>query len=368
MNQTYYVSKSISPKGDANVYPTVTEALSAVERDDRSGGHYALLNEDCADSGTASRSTAQQDGSRPVTIRIAPGIYREKVEIRRSNLTLIGEGTSPNDVVLSYDDFAFDRMPDETKRGTFRSYSVFIDASNVRVQNLTIENSSGDERTRGQAIALYAEGDLLSFEKVRLLGRQDTLFTGPLPPKEIQPGGFIGPKQFAPRINGRQYFKDCYICGNIDFIFGSATAVFHDCEIESLSHSDRPDDIQGYVCAPSTPEGQTYGYLFLGCRFVSKECAPGTCYLARPWREYAKAVFVNCAIGPHIHPDGFHDWNKPAFHTQGLFASYESHALGFVPKMQAISSGDLFEPQAGFAVKLTKAQADFYTNLREIFS
>jgi pectinesterase len=325
------------------------------------------LTGDCADSGTASRSTARQDGNCPVTIRIAPGFYHEKIEIRRSNLTLIGEGASPSDVVLSYDDFAFDRMPDGTKRGTFRSYSMFIDASDVRVQNLTIENCSGDERSHGQAIALYSEGDRLSFEKVRLLGRQDTLFTGPLPPKEIQPGGFIGPKQFAPRINGRQYFKDCYICGNIDFIFGSATAVFQNCEIESLSHSDKPDDTQGYVCAPSTPEGQTYGYLFLGCRFVSKECAPGTCYLARPWREYAKAVFVNCEIGPHIHPDGFHDWNKPAFHTQGLFASYDSHTLDFVPKVLAHSSGNFFEPQAGFAVTLTKEQADFYTNLKEIF-
>lgn len=341
MNKTYYVSRTAPPGGDANVFHTVTEALSAVKKDDR---------------------------SRAVTIRIAPGIYHEKIEIRRGNLTLIGEGTSPSDVVLSYDDFAFAAMPDGSKCGTFRSYSVFLDASDVKVQNLTIENCSGDERTHGQAIALYAEGDRLFFENVRLLGRQDTLFTGPLPPKEIQPGGFIGPKQFAPRVNGRQYYKDCYICGNIDFIFGSATAVFHGCEIESLSHSDRADDIQGYVCAPSTPEGQSYGYLFLDCRFVSKECAPGTCYLARPWRESAKAVFADCTIGPHIHPDGFHDWNKPAFHTHGLFASCDSHSLDFVPNVQASSLGDLFEPQAGFAVTLTKEQADFYTNLKEIFS
>jgi pectinesterase len=332
MVQTLYVNKNAHGE---NVFGAVTEALVA----------------------------AGETGDTPVEIRIAPGIYHEKIEIRRGNLALIGEGHAPSDVVLSYDDFAFDEMPDGSRRGTFRSYSVFLDASDVRVSNLSIENVSGDERTHGQAIALYAEGDRLYFENVRLLSRQDTLFTGPLPPKEIQPGGFVGPKQFAPRINGRQYYKDCYICGNVDFIFGSATAVFENCELESLSRSGAPGDIQGYVCAPSTPEGQDYGYLFRNCRFTSKDCAPGSCYLMRPWREFAKAVFAHCKIGPHIHPDGFHDWNKPTSHKTALFASYENRAVD--------SFGNDFEsfhPKADFSTELTDAQADFYMNVKEIFS
>lgn len=93
-------------------------------------------------------------------------------------------------------------MADIGKLGTFRSYSVFIDTHDVTLQNLTIENASGNSLTHGQAIALYADGDRLVIDSCRLIGHQDTLFTGPLPPKEIEPDGFIGPKQFAPRING----------------------------------------------------------------------------------------------------------------------------------------------------------------------
>ena len=170
----------------------------------------------------------------PVIIEIAPGIYHEKLTINKPYITLRGMGESSAHTVISYDDYALDLMEDGSKRGTFRTYTLFIDTHDVTLQHLTIENVSGDSATHGQAIALYADGDRLMIDSCRLLGHQDTLFTGPLPEKERQPGGFIGPKQFAPRINGRQYYKNCYICGDIDFIFGSATAYFEHCTLESL--------------------------------------------------------------------------------------------------------------------------------------
>jgi len=255
-----------------------------------------------------------------VQINLAPGTYHEKVTISRSNIIINGTGINPSDTVIEFDDFAFDTMPDGSKRGTFRSYTLFIDANDVTLKNLTVSNSSGSEFTAGQAIALYSDGDRLTFDNCRFTSRQDTIFTGPLPPKELQPGGFIGPKQYAPRINGHQYFHNCYICGNIDFIFGSATAYFDGCTIESLSHGE--EAVQGYVTAPSTPVGQDYGYVFSNCNFISTQCPPHSCYLARPWREYAQAVFIDCKIGPHIHPDGFHDWNKPAARDNAFFAAY----------------------------------------------
>lgn len=317
MSKIIYVSKT---RSGANVFQSITAALSSLD----------------------------DSSQEPVTIEIAPGIYHEKIEIRRDNLTIVGTGTSPEEVVLTYDDFAFDDMPDGSKRGTFRSYSVFLDASNVTMKNLSIENASGDENTHGQAIALYAEGDHLYFENLRLIGRQDTLFTGPLPPKELQPNGFIGPKQFSPRINGRQYYKDCYICGNIDFIFGSATAYFEHCRIESLSHKSEPHAIQGYVSAPSTPEGQEYGYVFYNCSFLSKECAASTCYLARPWRDFAKAVFIQCEVGPHIHPEGFHDWNKPNAREHAFFAAYGNYRPSGTS-----SEPEMFSPKAPFSKELS---------------
>lgn len=291
-----------------------------------------------------------KDSNEPITLRIHPGIYKEKITICRNHLTLLGTGASPEETILTFDDYAFAQMEDGSNRGTFRSYSVFVDASDVTIQNLTIENSSGDENLVGQAIALYVDGDRFQCLNCRLLSRQDTLFTGPLPPKELQPGGFIGPKQFAPRINGRHYYKDCTICGNIDFIFGSATAYFDHCHLISLMHRE-DQSIQGYVTAPSTPEGQEYGYVFYDCSFTSSECPQESVYLARPWRDYGQSVFLHCVVGPHIHPDLFHDWGKSAAREHCFFSAYRL----------TNKEGSNILPKASFSRMLTKDIIDHYS-------
>lgn len=300
----------------------------------------------------------------PVIIEIAPGIYHEKLTINKPYITLRGMGESSAHTVISYDDYALDLMEDGSKRGTFRTYTLFIDTHDVTLQHLTIENASGNSATHGQSIALYADGDRLMIDSCRLLGHQDTLFTGPLPEKERQPGGFIGPKQFAPRINGRQYYKNCYICGDIDFIFGSATAYFEHCTIESLlrtktsAQSDALSDtsafplIQGYVTAASTPKGQAYGYVFSDCRFTSKDCPAGSVYLGRPWRDYAKTILISCELGAHIHPAGFHDWNRENTHDTVYYAEYAS--------FPATSDYRPLSDRADFVQNLNEQQAGYF--------
>lgn len=300
----------------------------------------------------------------PVIIEIAPGIYHEKLTINKPYITLRGMGESSAHTVISYDDYALDLMEDGSKRGTFRTYTLFIDTHDITLQHLTIENASGDSATHGQAIALYADGDRLMIDSCRLLGHQDTLFTGPLPEKERQPGGFIGPKQFAPRINGRQYYKNCYICGDIDFIFGSATAYFEHCTLESLlrtktsAQSDALSDtsafplIQGYVTAASTPKGQAYGYVFSDCRFISKDCPAGSVYLGRPWRDYAKTILISCELGAHIHPAGFHDWNRENTHDTVYYAEYAS--------FPATSDYRPLSDRADFVQNLNEQQAGYF--------
>lgn len=266
------------------------------------------------------------DHTSPVTIRIAPGFYHEKLTLEKPNVTLLGLGASPADTVLSFDDCANDVLPDGSKRGTFRSYTLFVHAPDVTLRNLTVENASGDSAVCGQAIALYAECDRFTADSCRLLGHQDTLFTGPLPPEELQPGGFLSPTQLAPRVNGRQYYRNCYLCGDVDFIFGSATAFFENCEIESLHRepADTGSSVEGYVTAASTPEGQEYGYVFERCRFLGESCAPGSVYLGRPWRNFARTVLISCELGAHIHPAGFHDWNKRDARDTVFYAEYAS--------------------------------------------
>ena len=276
---------------------------------------------------------------RPAVIHVRPGTYYEKPEIRRGHIILEGEGAE--NTVITYDDYANARMPDGEKRGTFRSYTLLVTGSHVRLRDLTVENSAGPREGSGQCIALYAEGDNIVVERCRLIGAQDTLFTGPLPPREIEKNGFRGPTQDAPRVNGRQYYFDTYICGTVDFIFGSATAYFKNCTVHSIL---RP----GYATAASTPQGQRYGYVFESCRFTG-DVPAGCVYLGRPWREYAKTVILRSWLGEHIHPEKWNDWNKEAAHTGTFYAEFENDGPG------AAGGG------VPWAHTLTAAEAEEYT-------
>ena len=190
----------------------------------------------------------------PETVFIKNGIYKERVEIHKDNITLIGENADGTVITNNY--YAFMPMEDGSKRGTFRSYTFFVQANHFNAYNITFENSAGFGKKVGQAIAVYAEGDDLVFKNCHMLGHQDTLFTGPLPMKEKQPGGFVGPTEFAPRIPGRQLYEDCFISGEVDFIFGSAICYFKNCELYALN---RNETINSYYTAPSTYEGLKYG-------------------------------------------------------------------------------------------------------------
>lgn len=297
------------------------------------GSDFTTINEALA--------ALEADPTLTRTVFIGRGVYNERLEIRLPGVTLTGE--SKEHTVITGNLGAYMRMEDGSKRGTFRTYTVLVDAGRVTLENLTIENTAGDGRTAGQAIALYADGDALTVSGCRLLGHQDTLFTGPLPPAEIEKGGFIGPKEFSPRIVGRQYYRDCYIEGDVDFIFGSACALFDSCEVHSL---DRGEDVNGYAAAASTPEGETIGYVFYRCRFTGS-CPPGTVYLGRPWRQFAKTVLIECSIGGHINPLGWHDWNK-----------IEAHKLAFYAEYGCTGEGADTSRRPGWIKLLTKDEAD----------
>lgn len=265
------------------------------------------------------------DATVPVRVLVAPGEYRERVEIRRPHVTLEGETADSVRIVGGLGA----KMPSEDgscqdgRLGTFRTYTVLVDADDVTLAGLTIENNAGDGREVGQAIALYADGDRLVVDACCIKGHQDTLFLGPLPPHEAKPGGFIGPKQYAPRRVGRQYFRRCRIEGDVDFIFGGARAYFEGCEIRSLN---RDMDVNGYVTAASTPEGEPYGFVFHGCSFTAaQDVAPDSVYLGRPWREWAQTVLIDCWLGQHIKREGWWDWAKPAAHERAHYAGASLH-------------------------------------------
>ena len=179
----------------------------------------------------------------------------------------------------------------------------------------------------GQAVALHTEGDKLVFINCRFLGNQDTIYTG---------------------VAGtRLYFVDCYIEGTTDFIFGPSTALFENCEIRSKTNS--------YVTAASTPEDIAVGYVFKSCRLTAE---PGVdkVYLGRPWRPYAATVFINCEMGKHIRPEGWHNWGKTENERTARYAEYGSKGDG------ASVAG-----RVKWAKQLTKKEAAQYDDLNYIY-
>lgn len=278
-----------------------------------------------------------------VVIHLEPGIYHEKIVVSQDYVSFMGKNAEKT--IIAYDDGALELLDDGQKRGTFRTPTVFIDADHFYACNITFRNEAGQGDEAGQALAVYADGDFLQFEDCRFEGFQDTLFAAPLPRKEKEPGGFRGPKEFAPRKQGRHYYKNCFISGNIDFIFGGATAYFEECEIFM---QNRNDDINGYVTAPSTFQEIEYGFVFNKCRFTSN-CPPQSAYLGRPWRNYAKAVIMNSQIDGHIKEEGWHDWGKKDAWDTMFFAEYHNVGEGASLK------------RAPFVHLLTDEEAEKYT-------
>lgn len=226
-----------------------------------------------------------------VTIYVRNGVYKEKVIVPSwvENIDIIGEDRDKT--IITYDDHA-----NIKKMGTFRTYTVKVEGSDITFKNLTIENNAAQ---LGQAVALHTEGDRLKFINCRILGNQDTIYTG---------------AKFT-----RLYFKDCYIDGTTDFIFGPSTALFEDCIIHSKRNS--------YVTAASTPKEAKYGYVFKHCKLTAE---PGVdkVYLGRPWRPYAYTLFIECELGKHIVSAGWHNWGKQSNEETARYMEYKNTGEG----------------------------------------
>ena len=285
----------------------------------------------------------------PALICLAPGEYREKVELRRANVTLQGAGADTTRIV--WDDAASRPHPDGLNTGTFRSYTLLVLANGCTLRGLTIQNAAAPREEVGQCVALFADGDMFTCEDCTLLSAQDTLFTAPLPPREVLKNGFLGPTQLLPRVPQRHTYRRCVIKGDVDFIFGGAAAWFEECDVVSINAYTDGRIPGGYATAASTPEGQKYGYVFCRCRFLAGEgVGDATMYLGRPWREFAKTVLLNCHIGAHIKPEGWDDWGRAQFPETGFYAEYG-----------CTGPGSDVSQRASYAHVLTDEQAEAYT-------
>jgi pectinesterase len=285
-------------------------------------------------------------------IFIKNGTYKEKLELRVPGLRIVGEEAEKTRIV--WGDCAKKNLADGSPMGTFNSFTLLAGAPDIRIENLTIENFAGDGRVAGQAVALYADADRLSFVNCRILGCQDTLCTGPLPrdpiPKGVNPRHrFEGYEREPVPRSQRQYYEGCFIRGDIDFIFGGAAALFKGCEISSR---ERHEEVNGFVVAASTYPGEAYGFVFLDCRFTGEASAESV-YLGRPWRSHARTVLVDCWLGPHIKKEGWHDWDKPEARIESFYGECGSRGPGADP-----------EARVAWAKKLGETDKSRYTIAR----
>jgi pectinesterase len=227
------------------------------------------------------------------TIKIRPGVYEGQVIIPSSKPFVVfrGQGADPTKVVISDNRANGTLKPDGTPWGTTGSASVTIDGHDFSARNLTFANTFDEaahpEITNRQAVAVLNRADRTTFDNVRFLGNQDTLYLN------------------SPNVDtvSRVYLHNCYVEGDVDFIFGRGTAVFDRCTIHSLDRGSTTNN--GYITAASTSIANPYGFLFTDSRFTGTAAA-GTVYLGRPWHPsndpnaIAQVLIRNSKLGAHV--------------------------------------------------------------------
>jgi pectin methylesterase-like acyl-CoA thioesterase len=285
-------------------------------------------------------------------ISIAPGTYREIVTVRKPNITLHGDSNDPAATVIVDDHNARDN------HGTFGSSTVNVYSDDFHADHISFVNDYNKTHPQvsqgSQALALLLEGDRAVIRHVDMLGNQDTLYAA-------RQGCGMGRNGGTPKPckDARSYYSDCLIAGNVDFIFGDGTAVFDHCEIRSTVHS-----AGGFLTAQSrnSADDKTSVYVFNHCTLTAEPgTGPGKIYLGRPWRPYAKVVYLHTVMGEHIDPAGWHEW-----HTSNPPAAADTHSLQTSYYAEYDSSGpgatkDRIAQREPLSHQLTAAQAKAYS-------
>ena len=293
--------------------PTLVRADAVVATD--GSGQYTSIQE------AISRAPMRTGKGDPRwVILVKRGVYKERIYVQRERGNILVLGEDAQSTIITYDLHAGIAGPDGKPIGTFRTPTVQIDGDDMIWENLTIANAAGAPGPRlggppvEQAVAIRVDGDRVIFRRCRFLGYQDTVLVN----------------------RGRHYFVDSYIEGSVDFIFGAATAYFDRCRIHVLR--------DGYITAASTPEGTAHGLVFRDAKITSD--AGVKTYLGRPWRNYAKTVFLGTEMSVAVRAEGWHNWNKPDAEGTAFYAEFDSKGEGSHPKQRVPWARTLTAEQA----------------------
>lgn len=263
----------------------------------------------------AALNSVPYNNKKPVIIYIKNGIYKEKLflDSTKNFVSLVGEDKF--NTILTYDDHTGKKTPDGAIINTRTSWSFLVKADHFSANNITFQNDAGF--TAGPAVAMESDGDKALFFNCRFIGFQDVLFTN--------------------SSRSRQYYKNCYIEGTTDFIFGDATVWFEQCHIHSKKNS--------HVTAASTPSEKYFGYVFNDC-ILTGDTSLHSVSLGRPWRPYAAVTYLHCFIGEHIKPEGWSNWNETENYKTARYAEYKNYGASADPANRICWSKQLTEEEA----------------------
>nr|WP_063788126.1 pectinesterase family protein [Streptomyces sp. XY66] len=213
------------------------------------------------------------------TVLVSRGTYRETLNVPASKqgLTLKGATGNAEDIVITYDNASGTPKPGGGTYGTAGSATATFSANDITVTGVTVENtwdrSAHPDVRDTQAVAVNASGDRQEYLNSRFIGHQDTVLN------------------WAPSATGqyRQYFRHCFIAGDVDFVFGNATAVYDHVNFTLRDRGAATGGHNGYLAAPNTDAAKPYGILITDST-ISSPARPGTYYLGRPWHPAESAV------------------------------------------------------------------------------
>ncbi len=255
------------------------------------------------------------NNKKPLTIYVKSGTYREKLHLDSGKNFVELKGESRFSTILIFDDHTGKNDPSGRPINTQTSHSVIINADNFTARNITFANDAGF--TAGQAVALDSRGDKAQYYNCRVVGNQDILLLN--------------------NEKGRQYFKDCYIEGTTDFIFGAAPAWFENCHIHSKKNS--------HITAASTPQQNPYGFIFNDCVLTGDSTLHTVC-LGRPWRPYSMVIYMHCYIGQQVKPEGWSNWNQTESYKTARYSEYQNYGPGSATKNRVSWSKQLSDADA----------------------
>lgn len=251
----------------------------------------------------------------PVIINIKPGVYKERVRIDSGRNFIHLQGQKGARTLLTFALHAGSVLYSGDTLDTWNCGSTMIFANDFSAENIHFENNAGFYA--GEAVAVRAHGNRISFKNCAFTGFQAVLFLS--------------------GTDVKQYFENCYIEGSTDFIFGAATVVFNNCRIHSKKNS--------HITAASTPADVPFGFVFINCN-ITADAHIDNVSLGRPWRPYSSVTYLNCQMAKHIRPAGWDNWRNEANEKTVRYAEFNNTGAGAKPADRVAWSHQLTADQA----------------------